>query len=562
MNKTLLSFLLLATVGASAQTIVSTSPANKKVILEDFTGINCVYCPQGHQIASSLKSSYPNDVFVINVHQGGFATPNAGQPDFRTSFGNAIANQTGLTGYPSATVNRHVFPAFSDGANATAMSRSFWSQAAQQIMQQSSYVNVATQASIDVNTRVLTVLVEAYYTGNSPQISNKINVALLQNNTKGPQTGGNQGNNYTHQHRLVHLITGQWGETINSTSQGSFYTNTFTYTIPEHYNNIPAFIEDMEIVAFVTEGSTQEIISGHGTLPSFTGLEHANNLAVKSISTIAPTCVSYANPKVKVQNFGTNPMQGFTLNYSINGSTPQTYNYTNTLNSMQSVELNLSVNGFAIQDQNTLTVQVTTPDDNAADNILTATFNKAPNTTNNLTLTLTTDGYAYETSWNIQNISGVPVASGSGSTYGNNSTVTIPITLQDGCHLFNLVDSFGDGAGAVTLKDSNNQIIFQSTGNYGSGVSVFFEVGTLGVSQDELAQVRIFPNPTNGTIYLSGITQEVNVDVFDLAGKKVHSVTGVVADQALELNKLTKGVYLAKITTQSGVVATHKIVIN
>jgi hypothetical protein len=69
---------------------------------------------------------------------------------------------------------------------------------------------------------VLTVTVESYYTGTSPVATNKLNVALLQNNTLGPQTGGNMGNNYNHQHRLVHMLTGQWGTTISSTTTGSF----------------------------------------------------------------------------------------------------------------------------------------------------------------------------------------------------------------------------------------------------------------------------------------------------------------------------------------------------
>ena len=33
---------------------------------------------------------------------------------------------------------------------------------------------------------------------NSPEATNKFNVAILQNNTLGPQVGGNMGNNYNH----------------------------------------------------------------------------------------------------------------------------------------------------------------------------------------------------------------------------------------------------------------------------------------------------------------------------------------------------------------------------
>ena len=38
-----------------AQTIVSTNPENKNVILEEFTGIYCTYCPDVHSIAHAIK---------------------------------------------------------------------------------------------------------------------------------------------------------------------------------------------------------------------------------------------------------------------------------------------------------------------------------------------------------------------------------------------------------------------------------------------------------------------------------------------------------------------------
>jgi hypothetical protein len=51
-NKTpiiLFIFLLTSTL-VLAQTIVSTSPENKKIVLEEYTGIHCTYCPDGHEL--------------------------------------------------------------------------------------------------------------------------------------------------------------------------------------------------------------------------------------------------------------------------------------------------------------------------------------------------------------------------------------------------------------------------------------------------------------------------------------------------------------------------------
>ena len=61
MKKNLLLVFTLACFLANAQTFVSTSPENKNVILEEFTGISCVWCPAGHLIGQQMHDQNPND---------------------------------------------------------------------------------------------------------------------------------------------------------------------------------------------------------------------------------------------------------------------------------------------------------------------------------------------------------------------------------------------------------------------------------------------------------------------------------------------------------------------
>ena len=240
-----LLFIFFVTL-SFGQTIVSTSPENKKVVLEEFTGIHCVWCPDGHAIAQAIQNNNPGNVFLINIHSGGFATPAAGEPDFRVPDGNGIRIFYGVNSYPSGMINRHIF-----SGSSPVMGRGSWTGSANQTLSQGSYVNVGIEAEINVTTRELTAHVEAYYTGNSPASTNKLNVALLQNNTLGPQTGGGMGDEYVHMHRLVDLITGQWGATVSPTTTGTFIDETYTYTIPAAYNNVPVELADMELVAFL-----------------------------------------------------------------------------------------------------------------------------------------------------------------------------------------------------------------------------------------------------------------------------------------------------------------------
>lgn len=144
-NILFIAAIMLLSSALFAQTFVSTEVTNKNVILEEYTGINCGYCPDGHKIANQIIAAHPGRAWAINIHQGSFAANT-----YTTQWGNALANQTGLTGYPSGTVNRHVF-----SGSATALGRGSWNSAVNQILAQVSPVNVAARATLDFNTRII-----------------------------------------------------------------------------------------------------------------------------------------------------------------------------------------------------------------------------------------------------------------------------------------------------------------------------------------------------------------------------------------------------------------------
>lgn len=564
MKKTLLN-LFLVTIGfVNAQTFVPTTPQNKKVILEEFTGVNCVYCPQGHAIANAIKNADPNNVFLINIHAGGYANPEAGQPDFRTSFGTAIVNQTGLVGYPAGTVNRTAFAGLQQGAaGTTAMSRNNWSSASTATKGQASYVNVAMQASINAQTNLLTVTVESYYTGTSPVGTNKLNVALLQNNTLGPQTGGGMGNNYNHQHRLVHMLTGQWGTIINSTATGSFNTQTFTYTIPAAYNGIPTDLAEMELVAFVSE-TEQKIISGNGAKPTYTGLP-ANEVALKSIPTIPNQCSNNFSPKVKIQNKSQTPLTILAINYSFNGGANQVYNWTGSIAPMETSEITLPATSFPLLlNNNTLAVSIPSDEDNSNNASTSNTFNKVTTetTSTNITVKITTDQYGTETTWTIKNGAGVTVASGGPyndlTTPGTTVQPDVNITLPYDCYTFLILDAYGDGMnstqyglGSYQILANNVLIPGMSGGAFTTSESKQYGVvAPLSVSDFEVNAIRFYPNPTTGLLNIT-LVEDSTVSVIDLTGKQVINKNLKLGDATIDMSSLIKGMYLIQVTGEN-----------
>ena len=125
MKKLLLILLSFLYINLSAQTLVDTLPHNKNIVLEEFTGMHCYYCPDGHVLAQSIYGAYPQRVSLINVHTGSYANPSISEPDFKTVFGSSLSSQSNLSGFPAGTVNRHLFFNLSQNGG-TAMSRNDW----------------------------------------------------------------------------------------------------------------------------------------------------------------------------------------------------------------------------------------------------------------------------------------------------------------------------------------------------------------------------------------------------------------------------------------------------
>tara|TARA_B110001450_G_scaffold249867_1_gene267777 strand:- start:1708 stop:3648 length:1941 start_codon:yes stop_codon:yes gene_type:complete len=300
------------------QTFVSTVPENKNVILEEFTGLMCTYCPDGHLIANQIKSSNQNDFFTINIHEGYYAVwPN--RADYTTNIGNAITNLFPAHGHPSGVVNR----------GSTVLGRGQWAGAVNSTIGQSSFVNVAAKSTIDLLSRELTVEVEAYYTGNGSG-QNNINIALLQNNVEGYQYNASanpsqvlSNGNYNHMHMLRHMVTGLSGDAITSNSQGSFFSKTYTYTIPQNFKAIPFELLDAEVLVFVTQGLMPAVTGSKSAMEFTTSQPGVSALYLDSVtSSVSDYCMTSYKPKITVRNNNNTSTASYDVSYTYNGGSP------------------------------------------------------------------------------------------------------------------------------------------------------------------------------------------------------------------------------------------------
>ena len=493
MMKKLLSIALaLVTTISFAQTFVSTVPGNKKVVLEEYTGIKCVHCPDGHFRAANIQASSPGNVFLINIHGGGFSTPQNGEPNFVSPHSASLVNSNGVTSFPSGSVNRRVF-----SGGSMIMGRSLWAGASQTVLTESSPVNIGVQASVDMASGVLTVNTEIYYTANVTN-TNTLYIAVLQNNMPGPQTGASSNPNsiiagqwnptYNHQHVLREFITGVGGTNISPTSAGTFIPETFTWNVPNQISGVSSAgfnpdvdLTNLSIVVYIDEGGTN-ILTGAETsvTPIFSNAYDANVISSETDDVI---CALETDISLTFRNFGNQPLTSLDFSYDINGGTTGNYNWTGNLLPGDQATLTVPNVSFVPQPDffstigNEVSWTASNPngqiDQNSSNNSVTNRFSHKNASgdvlqgvaSGNFSINITTDAYPSETEWKVVGEDGTIY--GSGGPYVSTGVqptqnVAVPGNV---CAEFILLDDYGDGMpqGACSVSDANGLNVFTAT---------------------------------------------------------------------------------------------------
>ncbi len=571
-----------------AQTIpVSHSVEKKNAILELFSGINCQYCPLGDKKAEELAETYPGDFLIVDIQGGTYANPSAGQPDYRTPFGDDLINQSGLNGYPAGSINRHVFPGLSMNGNSIAMSVPDWTNATNQIFAQNSPVNIGVEATINVQTMELNVHVQVYYTGSSASLSNWLNVGILQDNLIGPQVIASgvvpdpdlitPEGDYIHNNMLRHFLTGQWGTELEFVAPGKTYDKTYTYTLGDSIYEIPVVLGDLEILVFVSEGH-KEILTGHVVKPTFV-FPNSYDANLTDVTLDAPLCGFTGKPVVAIQNFGSQPLSSLDFAYSINGSPVKNYHWTGLINSIEKAEFQLEGINFFPSDTNELSLSISQPNGQADQNTLndqrTIQFLSALDVSNTVTMVLQLDRWGAEVSWEVRNSSDSILYSG--GPYTNTpsgqplpSPLNQTFTLASGdCYRFIAYDSYGDGIPGTNtgflLRDDNFLTIVSKFADYGKKGVVQFGIdapqpdssdvfppttGILSLNSSN-NEILIYPNPTSSSINVDLISLDVyalDVYVVNSLGQEVI-VQRRVSNEKLQLNvaDLQSGVYFLNV---------------
>jgi hypothetical protein len=159
-----------------------------------------------------------------------------------------------------------------------------------------------------------------------------------------------------------------------------------------------------------------------------------------------------------------------------------------------------------------------------------------------------------EITWEVQDADGAVVLFGDGT-----STEAQVFEMSDG-ETYTLVmnDSFGDGWNDGFI--SVNGVTYTVTPEDGAQATVSIVCDALSTTDNEILEMRIYPNPVVGNYVTiaTSMTGDKFVEVFDLNGRKVISTT--LFNDDLDVTNLVSGFYTTRVTI-AGKTSVSKLIV-
>ncbi|MEO1437066.1 MAG: Omp28-related outer membrane protein [Bacteroidota bacterium] len=228
---------------------INLTPPERKVLVEEFTGVLCVNCPEGAERLEALLEIHGENLIVVSIHSGFFAMPHqTSQFDFRTSEGEALDGLVGpVTFYPSASVNRKLFA----GENSRIVNANSWAGYIQEELSRPSPIQMTINAEMDALTRTVSGDVELIYFEDLIDPT-RLTIYLLETNITDSQIGEDGlETDYIHRHVLRKAITPFDGQVLtNTVVSDQIQRIPFSSSIDENWH-----LPNLSLVAFVSTSS-------------------------------------------------------------------------------------------------------------------------------------------------------------------------------------------------------------------------------------------------------------------------------------------------------------------
>lgn len=219
----------------------------KKVLIQEFSGIQCSNCPIGARLLHSLQESYPDRFVVVCLQPTGVAQANPiGTFTLANDLAKMYYDSFGVKGLPTAVI---------DGGQVLADSRT-WATPAIDALDAPAPVDITLTTAYDQASRELTVNYETDFVESYGQDAS-ILVWVVENGIIGPQIDKEASpqlvKEYEHNHIFRTSANGNWGSSLGVVFQvGDKKSGSVKVTLDQNWK-----AENCEVVAFVFNTATR-----------------------------------------------------------------------------------------------------------------------------------------------------------------------------------------------------------------------------------------------------------------------------------------------------------------
>lgn len=225
--------------------------SERKVLLEDYTGVRCVNCPTAAAEIERLQEFYGDNIIVVGVYPmqpTGLTQPWDPNRDLRSSVAQTWATEFAIEQFPNGMVNRQEVIGYQEWGGAIA----------EVISGGINYVDLSLTANMSTDSTIA-VSVEGSFVENY-EADGAVNLItmVLEDSIVAPQTTltGVNGN-YVHNHVLRAVLGPEWGSQVASEAptRGTTFSTSLSGTVDKAWRT-----NKLSVVAAVVNANSREVI--------------------------------------------------------------------------------------------------------------------------------------------------------------------------------------------------------------------------------------------------------------------------------------------------------------
>ncbi len=210
----------------------------RNILIEDFTGQNCVNCPKATAIIEQLQEQYGADTIIaVAIHSGYFGVHNSPtELGLATDLGDTYYDYWKVESQPNGVIDR------SDGV----LPIDWWTAKTAYDLKEKAQINIDLTNTYDPATNGVDITAELIGS-DSTTVSGKLQLWVTEDSINAFQLmpDGSRNDGYIHNHVLRTTVNGTWGDPV-TVVPGQALNRHYELTLDKAWNP-----QHLYIVAFV-----------------------------------------------------------------------------------------------------------------------------------------------------------------------------------------------------------------------------------------------------------------------------------------------------------------------